>query len=175
MDESFERSFGIIIAYIVPGFVCMAGASQYSETVAGWMSVAPASGPSIGSFLYVILGSLAAGLMCNCFRFVALDSLYQRTGLVAPRLDFRKLQKNIDAFQLTVEHNFRYYQHHGSMLIAILFFAAADQCAKGVWSASMLIGLTVVETMLFVTARDNLRRFYDRTNQLLGTETITTD
>jgi hypothetical protein len=37
MKEPLDRSFGLIIAHVLPGFVCLAGASRLSHTVASWM------------------------------------------------------------------------------------------------------------------------------------------
>lgn len=167
MDESLEKSFGIAIAYLVPGFVCLGGASRFSATVSDWMSIAPAAEPSVGGFLYATLGSLGAGLICNAFRWALIDTVHHRTGLCPPELDFAKLQPNIDAFQLAVEHNYRFYQFHSSMVLAIFFYAVADQFSRGLWSFVALAGLAVLEAVLFATSRDNLKRYYSRTRELL--------
>jgi hypothetical protein len=168
MNESPERSFGLLIAYVVPGFVCLAGAGRFSETIASWMSIAPSSAPTVGGFLYVAAGSLTAGLIINAVRWALLDTLHHHTGLVRPDLDFSRSQENLEAFQLAVEHNYRYYQFHGSMVLAAGFYCASDQWSRGMWSPAMLLGFFALETVLLVTSRDNLRRYYSRTKQILG-------
>lgn len=170
MKEPLDRSFGLIIAHVLPGFVCLAGASRLSHTVAGWMSSTPTADPTVGSFLYVALGSLGAGLICSAFRWALIDTLHHCTGLTAPELDFSKLQANIDAFQLAVEHNYRYYQFHASMALAVLFFAAIDQWTRAIWSLPALLALVILEFVLLMTSRDCLRRYYNRTRQLLASE-----
>jgi hypothetical protein len=59
-DNSLERTFGLVIAFLLPGFVCLAGASRFSLTIASWMSLALTSDPSIVGFLYVLLASIGA-------------------------------------------------------------------------------------------------------------------
>ncbi|MBX3412579.1 MAG: hypothetical protein KF708_07820 [Pirellulales bacterium] len=168
MHDSLERNFGLVVAYVVPGFVCLAGASRYSEPVATWMSVDPTSSPTVGGFLYVVVASLAAGLVVNAFRWVMLDSLLHLTGLVPPRLNFAHLQRHLEAFQLAVDHNYRYYQFYGCMVLASAFYSLADQWSHGMWSPCTLCGWTVVELILLATSRDCLRRYYERTGQMLG-------
>lgn len=168
MRENLDRSFGIVIANVLPGFVCLAGASQFSGTVSGWMSVAPSAEPTVGGFLYVALGSLGAGMVCNSFRWALIDTLHLCTGVTGPKLDFSKLQSNIDAFHLAVEHNYRYYQFHASMLIAVFFYAVADQYVHGIWSPFLLLATVILELTLLATSRDCLRRYYERIGQLLS-------
>lgn len=159
-----------MVAYMAPGFVCLAGASRFSGLVAGWMEVDPTGTLTVGSFLYVIVGSLAAGLVVNAFRWALLDGLFHRTGLTPPRLNFAQLQAHLEAFQLAVEHNYRYYQFYAGTVLASAFYSAADQAARGPWPWWQLAGLAVTEVVLLATARDCLRRFYERTSQMLGLE-----
>jgi hypothetical protein len=134
------------------------------------MSSAPSADPTVGSFLYVALGSLGAGMICSAFRWALIDTLHHRTGLRAPEFNFRQLQANIDAFQLAVEHNYRYYQFHASMALAVLFYAVLDQWTKALWSLPALLALGILEVVLLLTSRDCLRRYYSRTRQLLSAD-----
>jgi len=168
MNDSPERTFGLLIAFVVPGFVCLAGASCFSEMIANWMSIAPTGAPTVGGFLYVAVGSLGAGLVVNAVRWALLDLLHHQTGIVRPRLDFSHLQANLEAFQLAVEHNYRYYQFYASMVLATIFYSVADQYTRGMWSPWLLVGGAALEVVLLVTSRDCLRRYYERTGQILG-------
>ncbi len=168
---AIDRNFGLLIAFILPGFVALAGASYFSPTIAGWMTVAPQADPSVGGFLYVALGSLAAGMIASAFRWLVIDTLHHRRGLQPPTLDFSRLQENLAAFELAVEHNYRHYQFYANMIPATLFYSVADQIQGGRWTVPSLICLTVLEAVLWVTSGDCLRRYYQRTSQLLATAT----
>lgn len=170
---SIDRNFGLLIAFILPGFVSLAGASYYSPTIAGWMTVPPQADPSVGGFLYVALGSLAAGMVASAFRWLIIDSVHHRRGLVPPKLDFSRLQQNLAAYELAVEHNYRHYQFYANMIPASLFYSLASQIHGGLWSLLSLAALTVLEFVLWVTSRDCLQRFYQRTSQLLVTSPST--
>lgn len=169
MPTSFDRSFGLLIAFILPGFVSLAGASRFSPTIAGWMTISPQLDSSMSGFLYVALGSLAAGMIASAFRWLLIDTLHHRYGVPAPDLDFSRLQANLDAFQLAVEHNYRHYQFYANMMLASLFYAVADQLRTGRWSLLAIVCFLGLEAVLWVTSRDCLQRYYQRTSQLLAT------
>jgi hypothetical protein len=118
--------------------------------------------------MYVAIGSLGAGLVVNAVRWAVLDSFHHVTGIVRPRLDFSRLQANLEAFQLAVEHNYRYYQFYASMMLATIFYGVADQWTTGMWSPWLLVGSLALELVLLATSRDCLRRYYERTGQMMG-------
>lgn len=171
---SLERNFGLVIAFLLPGFVCLAGASRFSPTIAGWMSLAPTSDPTVVGFLYVLLASLGAGMVASAARWAIIDTLHHRTGLLPPNLNFSRLQANLDAFQMAVEHNYRHFQFYANMMIASVFFSLCDQWVNGRWSSGQLAVTAILEGLLLVTSRDCLRRYYRRTEQLLSIDTTST-
>jgi hypothetical protein len=170
MDESTERFFGISIAFILPGFVCLWGASSLSPTLAGWLSAEPQSNPAIGGVLYAILASLGAGLTISAIRWALIDSLHHHTGLPFPYPDFSKVQENFEAYRLAIELYYRHYQFYANMFVAI---AIAEGCRMwaGHRPSGGEIGVVVaVEVVNLVTSRDCLKRYYTRVTHLLGTE-----
>ncbi len=168
MDESLDRHFGLLIAYILPGFVCLAGASRFSPMLSTWMAVAKSGDPSVGGFLYVIVGSLAAGLVVNAVRWTVLDWLLHQTGVKNPDVDFSQLQEKMDAYLLAVEHNYRHYQFYAGMVFALPFYSFTDQwAAQRFWSPWLLASLIGLEAILILASRDCLRRYYERIRQIL--------
>lgn len=169
MTESLDRSFGLIIAFILPGFLCLVGLTPYWPTLATWLSAEPTREPSLGGFLYVVLGSLAAGLIVSAVRWAAIDTLHHATGIARPDLNFRRLTENLLAYQLAVEYSYRYYQFYSNALIANLVFAACYQTAYGLWPLSGWLGFLSLEAILLAASRDSLSRFYRRGSLVLGT------
>jgi hypothetical protein len=161
------RNFGLLIAYVLPGFVALWGVGYASETVRSWLMGVGSNGPSVGGFLYVILGSVACGMTASAVRWAALDRLHHSTGLHCPKFDFSKLQGKLDAFERIVEYHYQYYQFYGNTLIALLF-------AYPMWrvhgNGSLLTDFLFlgVEAVFAAGSRDALRLFYRRGTQLLG-------
>ena len=171
MDNQTARNFGLLIAYVVPGFSVLVGLSFVSEPVATWLSGAGQAGPSVGSFLYVVMASIAAGMTAGALRWVALDTIHQHTGLPRPRLDESRLSERLAAYDYLVECHYRYYQFYGGALVATLFMygcwrASAARSGFPDWSE---LALFVLAPVFFAGSRDCLQKYYAGGEMLLGT------
>lgn len=128
--------------------------------------------PTIGGFLYVALASIAAGLLLGAVRWLTLDRLHHATGVRVPRWNFGALQRNLAAFEGSVDNHLRYYQFYGHTLLAVLIAAAVrgprviHSPAEATVAASLLLPLIA---LLFVASRDALAKHYLRTSAILGT------
>lgn len=167
MEPLKNDSFGLLIAYVLPGFIGLWGISAFSETLQSWIAANPSETPTIGGFLYVTLASVASGLTLSTIRWMVLDSAHHATGLRRPDWDFLNLRDRSTAFSLLNEQLYRYYQFYGNSTVALVAVLLIR------WSASKTewIDLAiVVAAMLFtVGSRDTLRKYYSRVTELLGT------
>jgi hypothetical protein len=166
-----DSSFGLTIAYLLPGFTMLCGVAVVSPAVRTWLGASAANAPSLGGFLYVTIGSLTAGLILSAIRWLLLDTLHHRTGLTLPPRDFSKLQSRLLAFNNLVADHYRFYQFYGSMLFASAIAYGLWRFQDGAQSPLIAadIGFVLLEVVLFAGSRDTLRKYYDRTRQLLGT------
>lgn len=72
MSRLSSENFGVIIAYLLPGFVALWGVSYFSPTVASWIVASREGSPTVTGFMYVTLASLAGSRD-------ALQKYYSRT------------------------------------------------------------------------------------------------
>ena len=112
MSELSHKNFGLLIAYVLPGFAAVWGISQFSPTVESWIATSGQGGPTIAGFLYVTLASLAAGLTVSAVRWVIIDRFHHATGLKPPCLEFANLDDRLQGFLALVENHYRYYQFY---------------------------------------------------------------
>ena len=105
MSELSEKNFGIVIAYVVPGFVALWGISHLSPTVDSWITTSQHGAPTIAGFLYVTLASLTAGLTVSAVRWAIVDSLHHATGLKPPSWEFANLDDRLQGFLALVENH----------------------------------------------------------------------
>jgi hypothetical protein len=56
------KEFGILIAYVLPGFLTLWGVSPFSPTVAQWLSASPSGASTVGGLLYGTVASVGVGL-----------------------------------------------------------------------------------------------------------------
>ena len=171
MSEVTEKNFGLIVAYMLPGFVSLWGVSHFSPTVDAWISTSKAGGPSVGGFLYVTLGSLALGMTVSAIRWMVIDTIHHLTGVRRPACDFANLEERLQGFLTLVEHHYRYYQHYANTLVACALayacVAAAGHLNPFEVSVSN-VSFVLLEAVLFLSSRNALCRYYTRVEGLLG-------
>jgi hypothetical protein len=172
MNTLSNENFGLIIAYILPGFVALWGVSYFSPTVAGWITASQQGAPSVAGFMYVTLASIGTGLTVSGVRWLVIDSIHHCTGLTRPAWKFVNLDDKLKGFLTLNEGHYRYYQFYANMFIAVGFTFAAWL----VWSGNGLraagwanLHFAVLEVVLFANSRDTLAKYYGRVAQLLGT------
>lgn len=171
MGDLSARNFGLLIAYLIPGFVALWGLSHVSPAIGVWLTGVGTSGPSVGSAMYVLIASVACGMTASVFRWALLDTIHHRTGLVRPRLDESKLASQLQALDYLVESHYRYYQFYGNTLISMLLAYACwrqSPISTGVgWAAEL--GVLVIATVFVLGSRDTLAKYYAGSVLLLGT------
>lgn len=164
------RNFGLVIAYVIPGFIALWGLSWCSEAVRVWLQGTGTAGPSFGGALFVIVASIGCGLVLNAVRWATVDQVHHLTGLPHPHWDDSGLQKNLEAFDYLVENHFRYYQFYGASLVACVVAYAAWRVGGGVdTTGGAEFGVSLLVGVFLVSSRDALRKYYSGTSLLLGT------
>src|SRR5947208_12996454 len=120
--------FGLIVAYVLPGFIALAGLAPLFPSVAGWLRPVSQGDLGLAPPLYSVLAATAAGLILSCFRWVLLDHLHQWTGVRRPTWDDRQLASVLGGFDYLVQNHFRYYEFCGNTLLALLFPYGLNRC-----------------------------------------------
>ena len=172
MSGLSEKNFGLLMAYVVPGFVVLWGASGFSSTVESWITGSPQNGTTVAGLLCVTLASLAVGLTVSALRWMVVDRLHHLTGLQPPECDFGNLEGRLQGFLLLVESHYRYYQFYANLFVAVAL--AYAQCLA--WPHGSVCGggwrlasVVLLEMVLLAGSRDALRKYYRRVERLLGT------
>jgi hypothetical protein len=171
MKDVSNGNFGLLIAFLLPGFVVLWGVSYFSATVRFWLSGTGAT-PTVGGFLYVTLASVAAGVTVSTVRWLVIDTLHHHTGIPRPRWDFAKLPQAVPAFESMVEAHYRFYQFHANSLIALFFVYVARRIHQGIFTAPVGlfdVGFALLSIILFVGSRDTFTKYQARVSQFLGT------
>ncbi len=172
MQPVNNDNFGPLIAYLVPGFTALWGASFFSETIHAWLAGTTADGPSIGGFLYVTLAALAAGLTVSTIRWAIIDAIHHRTGIPRPTWDFARMQQHFDAYDRLERNHYVYYQAYGNMVIAMTALWVSWRINTGTLQMPNFVDLAFVflTVIFFAGSRDTLRKYYVRVSNLLCTD-----
>lgn len=167
MSDWTSRGFGILIAYVIPGFLALWGVSLYSPSVRLWLSGVEATGPTAGGIPYALLASVAAGMTASVVRWAVLDTVHAWTGLKRPLWDDTTLVQRLDIYRFFIEIHYRYYQFYGNSIVAGAFSYTAWRFTTGVpWMFDL--SAILLTCVFFAGSRDTLRLYYRRTALLLG-------
>jgi len=159
MSPLSSENFGLIIAYILPGFVALWGVSYFSPTVESWIVASQEGAPTIAGFMYVTLASLGMGLTVSGIRWAVIDSIHHLTGLTRPAWKFVNLDDKLQGFLTLNEAHYRFYQHYANTFVAVAFTYSAWLVSdgKGLRSAGWAnLHFAILEIVLFANSRDTL-------------------
>lgn len=168
--ETTSKHFGFVVAYLLPGFIVLAGVARFVPLVGAWLKPSTYAEASLGPPIYAILAATTLGMIANALRWLVVDHIHSWTGIRPPIWDDSRLGDRLDAFNYLVENHYRYYQFVANTLIAILWSYAINRF----WGTGSFFGIGTDATVallcavLFVTSRDTLRKYYTRTARLIG-------
>jgi hypothetical protein len=162
--ENSIGNFGLLIAYIIPGFTALKGLPYLAESPGSWGAVGGDPTATVAGFLFGTIEAVTAGLTVSTVRWLVLDSLHHRTGIRAPAWDFALLEKNVAAFELLVHIHYRYYKSYANMVIALLWSYAWHGYRLG-WRG---VPYLLLAGLFFLGSRDCLAKYYGRAGRLLS-------
>jgi hypothetical protein len=168
MTPTSNWQFGLIVAYVLPGFVGLLGLAPIFPRIAGWLR--PVGADGFSSAMYAVLAAAAIGLIVSCFRWMVLDRLHALTGVTRPVLDDRRLPDVLVAFDYLVQNHFRYYEFCGNTLVALVLSYAVNRFNGRLTFIGIGTDLAVVviSITLFAASRNALANYYTRTRRLVG-------
>lgn len=172
--ENSLNDFGLLIAYLIPGFTLLWGISPFFISLQPWLTPTSESTPTLGGFLYVTIAAIAAGMTISTLRWLTIDTLHHRTGITRPDWDFTSLGQNVQAFNVLIDIHYRHYLFHANALVSLLivFVCRRLGTVEGLWWWRWTDGLLLLMmVVLYLGSRNTLANYYLRTGELLRAQT----
>jgi hypothetical protein len=165
-----STSFGLIIAYLLPGFCAFFALSFWWPQVADIFSKFLEAESNIGLFLFVIVCSLIAGLEISIFRWILFERwLCRKSQLDRTKFAHLGVDAKLTAFRAAVDEHYRYHQFWGGMAVAIPFIglglikdvsAVCEQMGLG-------CGFLLVEIVTIFAGCSAFQNYVDRATHIL--------
>lgn len=163
--DAIEKSglnFGLVIAYLIPGFLATYAVAPHVTTVDELLG-GPRRVPDSASVVPLVLIAVGVGIIVNAISAVVIRWLIHKSrvqphpGVVERKLTIDDMHK----YNHLVEATFRFHQFYSNTLVAVMLLAPVwlvwplqDNILR---NASLLLVIGV----LFWTARGSLRSFYE--------------
>lgn len=165
MRDVTTTSFGLVIAYLLPGLLGLYSLGFWSTTVEQVFDKLMKAQSNVWVFLLVILTSLMIGLWTSVVRYL----LFERWGIfkryIPDRLDSEDFARHWDepkffAFRAMHDEHFRHHQFWGGMAVVLplyyLGWLKTSWSTMGfsgfIFSALLLIGVEVVNIVGAIAA-----------------------
>ncbi len=163
--------FSLLIAFLLPGFVTFYALGYVSATTASLIEKSVEGSADLGVGLFVILYSLAAGVVISAIRAQILDVLQRKTGVPTATLNYAKLkdESTLKAFKEAIANTYRFSQFYGNMFISlVLLIAVKYQSLTSLKSEPFLFVLLLgTAVVLFISHRRELRDTYLLLHEIL--------
>jgi hypothetical protein len=165
-----SNQFGLIVAYLLPGFIALAGIARLLPSVAAWLQPVGQGGANLGPPIYALLAATTLGMIIGAIRWVLIDHIHQWTGVLPPVWDDSRLGDSLVAFNYLVESHYRYYQFVSGALLAVIWTYAIERLtnASPLLGVGTDLGVFILCAVLFAGSRDALKKYYNRTGRLVG-------
>ncbi|MFI6155873.1 hypothetical protein ACIBCA_24670 [Kitasatospora sp. NPDC051170] len=167
-------TFGLLIAYLLPGFLVLYGVSFWSPQVEGLFNTFRAAKSDVGLSLLMLMASLTAGLILSPMRHLLYEVWCRFGAAKLESADFQKLGEagKLDSFRTVVDEHYRHHQFYGHCSLAILPVAAGlvrtqgSHSTNGAWLVSL--SSVAVEAALIYAARNTYKKYVDRAKIVLA-------
>jgi hypothetical protein len=122
MKDITSTSFGLVIAFLLPGLVGFLSLIYWSKTIKDIFTTFLSAESNVGLFLLVILIALIIGLIVTVLRWLIYEHF--RSDLLDAK-DFAAIGSDeikLAAFRAAVDEHYRYHQFWGGMTIVLPLF-----------------------------------------------------
>jgi hypothetical protein len=158
-----STTFGLIIAYLLPGLTAFYGLSFFSVRIMNWFDLIFRGGASGGLILFVIFGAMVIGLQLSAVRWLIFEQIFCRDC----RFDAAALAGIADAgrfaaYRLLIDEQYRYHQFWSGMSFAqIVLFWGWIRTQQGPICLAWLSGILAMlcEVLTIVAAIAALKRY----------------
>jgi hypothetical protein len=176
--DSLTKSFGLSIAFLIPGAVCLYAASFFAPGIRDWFAV-PQDGSTVGGFLFVVLGSIGMGVFISGVRWAVLDLFICKKLEIKwlpdppPGLDqARRKQRDCEAaYQDLLFRHYQFSQFYLNMPFA-LALAYGAWLIDGQWTSQqavwLLVLMAITDVILLASGKHALERYDEKLKGLFS-------
>ena len=172
MGDITSTSFGLVIAFLLPGLAVLYGLTFWSENAKKTYQSLLSAQSNVGLFLLVMLAGVAVGLMLTLVRWLVFEFLLCKEHLDTANFKNLHQKERLDAFRAAADEHYRYHQFWGGMALALPVIAIGwlKQLWDGVGLSTFIlatIGIVGVEILTVCGATAAYKNYVRRGNLIM--------
>ena len=174
MKDITSTSFGLLIAFFLPGLAGFYGLAFWSPAVKNLFDTFLTAESNVGLFFLVFGGGVIIGLQVTLLRWLLFERLLCKS-VNFDSTDFEPLgkdEKKLAAFRAVADEHYRYHQFWGGMFIVMPIFFIGWLVHS--WSTlhcfcriSSIVAFTIVEVVTAYGAVTAFKYYVTRGKQIL--------
>ncbi len=90
MPKISSSQFGLIVAFLIPGFIGLTGVAPLMPIVGEWLRPVNLGNYGIGPTVCALMAATAVGMILSCVRWLVVDHLLEWSGIRTPASVRRK-------------------------------------------------------------------------------------
>lgn len=168
-DSSAQQQFGLIVAFLLPGFIGLAGVAPLVPAVGQWLQPVNQGDLGFGPPIYALLSAATVGMIMSCFRWLVVDHLLEWTGVPKPVRGYENLPDKLDAFDYLIDVHYRYYQFYSNTLVATVWAYLPNRImgTLPLLGPGTDLGVLILCAVLLAGLRDTLTKYRQKLGRVL--------
>lgn len=175
--DTLAQSFGLSIAFVIPGAIGLYATSFFVPIVAVWFGAD--ANTTVGGFLFVLLGSAGMGVFISGLRWLITEKLTEWFKPMPEALDQarRKDPGNEATYQDLLARHYQFFQFYANtpFALALLYLAwltagpSPLDLARALWVGLLMV---LADIVLLISAQHALGRYEHKLTDILGLKRV---
>ena len=169
-DSSAQQQFGLVVAYLLPGFIGLAGVVPLVPAVGQWLQPVAQGDLGFGPPIYALLSAITVGMIVSCFRWLIVDHVLEWTGVPKVVRGYENMPEKLDTVDYIIAMHYRYYQFYANTLVATIWAYLLNRFMESLplLGPGTDLGVLILCAGLLAGSRDTLTKYRQKMAVILS-------
>jgi hypothetical protein len=166
--ESF--SFGLIVAYVLPGFIGLAGLIPLMPVVGEWLAPVSHGDAGLGPPIYALLSATTVGMIVSCFRWLIIDHILEWTGVPKAAHAWEALPEKLEAASHLLKIHYNHYQFQANTVVVTVWVYLLNRFMQTLplLGPGTDLAVFILCAVLLTGSRDCVSKYRRKLGRVLG-------
>ena len=119
-QDYLRKSFGLVIAFVVPGMIGLYAASFLLPAIQNWFGTVSSQPPTVGGFLFINVAASGTGVFLSGARYFVIQKWLWRQEDPGSNVPLTGRSQSEAAYQNLVAQFYDFYLFYANTLVALI-------------------------------------------------------